>query len=115
MRQGVEENESAREFTYPLYIVLGFGVAELILYYARHFKTTSIFLPLGTMGFIIALIWIQVSRFYDQYVEKQKVLYLLKVANTDMLTEAMNRNAYEHTIRQLDEQASRAENRRCAV
>lgn len=102
----VEENESAREFTYPLYIVLGFGVAELILYYARHFKTTSIFLPLGTMGFIIALIWIQVSRFYDQYVEKQKVLYLLKVANTDMLTEAMNRNAYEHTIRQLDEQAS---------
>lgn len=102
----VEENESAREFTYPLYIVLGFGVAELILYYARHFKTTSIFLPLGTMGFIIVLIWIQVSRFYDQYVEKQKVLYLLKVANTDMLTEAMNRNAYEHTIRQLDEQAS---------
>lgn len=100
----VEENESAREFTYPLYIVLGFGVVELILYYVRHFQTTSIFLPLGTMGFIISLIWIQVSRYYDQYIRNQKVLYLQKIANTDMLTDAMNRNAYERTIRQLDAQ-----------
>ena len=67
------------------------------------------------MGFIIVLIWIQVSRFYDQYVEKQKVLYLLKVANTDMLTEAMNRNAYEHTIRQLDEQASQLQKTLCCL
>lgn len=100
----VEENESAKEFTYPLYIVLGFGVVEMVLYYVRHFQTTSVFLPLGTMGFIIALIWIQVSRYYDQYIQKQKLLYLQKIANTDMLTEAMNRNAYERTIRQLDEQ-----------
>lgn len=99
-----KNNIAAKEFRYPLYIVLGFGVAEMILYYARQFQTTSIFLPLGTMGFIIALIWIQVSRYYDQYVQKQKLLYLHKIANKDMLTDAMNRNAYERTIQKLDEQ-----------
>ena len=99
-----KNNIAAKEFQYPLYIVLGFGVAEMILYYARQFQTTSIFLPLGTMGFIIALIWIQVSRYYDQYVQKQKLLYLHKIANKDMLTDAMNRNAYERTIQKLDEQ-----------
>ena len=45
--------------------------------------------------FIIMLIWIQVSQYYDQYIQKQKVIYLQKIANMDMLTEAMNRNAYE--------------------
>ena len=80
------------------------GAAELALYYIRNFETTSIFLPLGTMGFIVSLIWIQVYRYYDQYVQKQKIAYLQKMANMDMLTEAMNRNAYENMIKYLDEQ-----------
>ena len=56
------------------------------------------------MGFIVSLIWIQVYRYYDQYVQKQKIAYLQKMANMDMLTEAMNRNAYENMIKYLDEQ-----------
>ena len=32
-------------------------------------------------------------------------MYLQKIANTDMLTNVMNRNAYERTIQQLEEQA----------
>ena len=98
------ENEAAREFKYPLYIIMVSGAAELALYYIRNFETTSIFLPLGTMGFIVSLIWIQVYRYYDQYVQKQKIAYLQKMANMDMLTEAMNRNAYENMIKYLDEQ-----------
>ena len=98
------ENEAAREFKYPLYIIMVSGAAELALYYIRNFETTSIFLPLGTMGFIVSLIWIQVYRYYDQYVQKQKIVYLQKMANMDMLTEAMNRNAYENMIKYLDEQ-----------
>lgn len=43
-------------------------------------------------------------RFYDQYVRKQKLVYLQKMANMDMLTEAMNRNAYENMSKYLDEQ-----------
>ena len=74
------------------------------MYYIRDFKKTSIFLPLGTLIFIISLIWIQVYRFYDQYVRKQKLVYLQKMANMDMLTEAMNRNAYENMSKYLDEQ-----------
>ena len=98
------ENEAAREFKYPLYIIMVSGAAELALYYIRNFETTSIFLPLGTMGFIVSLIWIQVYRYYDQYVQKQKIAYLQKMANMDMLTAAMNRNAYENMIKYLDEQ-----------
>ena len=102
----VENNIEAKEFRYPLYIILSFGVAEMILYYVRQFQTTSIFLPLGTLGFIIALCWLQVSRYYDQYIQEQRLLYLQKIANTDMLTNVMNRNAYERTIQQLEEQAA---------
>ena len=58
---------------------------------------------MGLMLFIIMLIWIQVSQYYDQYIQKQKVIYLQKIANMDMLTEAMNRNAYEDMVKYLDE------------
>ena len=98
------ENRAAREFKYPVYIIMTFGVMEMLMYYIRDFKKTSIFLPLGTLIFIISLIWIQVYRFYDQYVRKQKLVYLQKMANMDMLTEAMNRNAYENMSKYLDEQ-----------
>ena len=50
------------------------------------------------------LIWIQVSQYYEQCIQKQKLIYFQKLANIDMLTEAMNRNAYENMIRYLDEQ-----------
>lgn len=98
------KNEAACEFKYPLYIIMAFGAMELIMYYLRELKKTSVFIPLGTMVFIGMLIWIQVSRYYEQYVRKQKLVYLQKIANMDMLTEAMNRNAYENMIRYLDEQ-----------
>ena len=99
-----EKNESARYFKYPMYIIMCFGMMEMLLYYVRKFQNTSVFLPLGTMIFIIMLIWIQVSRYYDQYIQRQKILYLQKMANMDMLTEAMNRNAYEDMVKYLDEQ-----------
>lgn len=72
-------------------------------YYLRRFEQISILLSMGTMLFIIMLIWIQVSQYYDQYIQKQKVIYLQKIANMDMLTEAMNRNAYEDMVKYLDE------------
>ena len=75
-------------------VLIVFGMAEMFLYYLREFQQTSILLPIGTLLFIIMLIWIQVSQYYDQYIQKQKVIYLQKIANMDMLTEAMNRNAY---------------------
>ncbi len=99
-----EKNESARYFKYPMYIIMCFGMMEMLLYYVRKFQNTSVFLPLGNMIFIIMLIWIQVSRYYDLYIQQQKILYLQKMANMDMLTEAMNRNAYEDMVKYLDEQ-----------
>ena len=98
------QNEAARHFKYPMYLVMALGAAELIAYYIRHFQQTSIFLPLGTMLFILLLVWIQVSRFYDQYLQKQKLVYLQKLANTDLLTDTMNRNAYEKKVNRLNEQ-----------
>ena len=40
------ENEAAREFKYPLYIIMVSGAAELALYYIRNFENTTIFLAL---------------------------------------------------------------------
>ena len=97
-------NELARKFRYPMYLIMCFSLSELLVYYIRRFQQTSIFLPLGTLLFILMLIWIQVSQYYEQCIQKQKLIYFQKLANIDMLTEAMNRNAYENMIRYLDEQ-----------
>ena len=95
-------NESTRDFKLPMYLIMFFGVTELIAYYIQKFQQTSSFLSLGTMLFIILLIWIQVSRYYDHYIQKQQLNYLQKLANTDMLTEVHNRNAYENKIKYLE-------------
>lgn len=97
-------NELARKFRYPMYLIMYFALSELLVYYIRRFQQTSVFLPLGTLLFILMLIWIQVSQYYEQCIQKQKLIYYQKLANIDMLTEAMNRNAYENMIRYLDEQ-----------
>lgn len=97
-----QDNEDAWYFRYPMYIIMCFGMMEMILYYIRKFQNTSIFLPLGTMVFIIMLLWLQVSRYYDYYIQRQKFLYVQKMAKTDMLTKAMNRNAYEDMIKSLN-------------
>ena len=98
-----KENDVAKNSGNPMCVVMGFGMAEMIFYYLRRFEQISILLSMGTMLFIIMLIWIQVSQYYDQYIQKQKVIYLQKIANMDMLTEAMNRNAYEDMVKYLDE------------
>ena len=98
-----EGNDEAKKFQYPMCVLIVFGMVEMFLYYLRKFQQTSILLPIGTLLFIIMLIWIQVSQYYDQYIQKQKVIYLQKIANMDMLTEAMNRNAYEDMVKYLEE------------
>ena len=97
-----KKNEAADNFRYPMYLIMCFGIAELFTYYIRKFQQTSILLPLGTMLFIIMLIWIEVSQYYEHYIQKQKLLYLQKIANMDLLTKAQNRNAYENRIKDLE-------------
>lgn len=99
-----KQNETARRFQIPLYIVMLFAAAELVAYYARGMSRTSVFLPLGTIVFICLLIWMQVGHYYNRKLEEQKLQYYEKLANTDMLTEAMNRNAYEDMIRKMEQQ-----------
>lgn len=97
-------NQTAKRFRLPLYIVILFGFAELVVYYLKKFRGTSIFLPLGTITFIAMLVWIQVSQYYRAMLEEQKLAYFEKLANMDILTEALNRNAYENTLRRLEQQ-----------
>ena len=51
-----KENDVARKFQYPMCVAMGFGMAEMLLYYLRKFQETSILLPTGTVLFIIMLI-----------------------------------------------------------
>ena len=101
-RQG--GNEIARRFRLPLYIVIVFGLAEMAAYYFRGFRDTSIFLPTGTILFIVMLVWIQVGQYYRSMLEEQKLAYFEKLANMDILTQALNRNAYEDALRHMERQ-----------
>ena len=98
------DNENAKRFRLPLYIVMVFGLAELAAYYFRGFRDTSVFLPIGTIVFIVMLVWSQVAQYYRAMLEEQKLAYFEKLANMDILTEALNRNAYEDTLKRLERQ-----------
>jgi len=102
-----EKNEMAKKFRTPLYVVITFGVAELITYYINDFRTTSVFLPIGTIVFIFMLTSQLVTQYYNSLLEEQKMAYFKKLANTDMLTEVFNRNAYEDTLKNLEQQEMR--------
>lgn len=99
-----EENDMAKKFRFPLYVVMFFAVGELITYYLRDFRETSYFIPLGTIVFIIMLASQLVSQYYQSILEEEKMAYFKKLANTDMLTEVFNRNAYEDRLRSLEQQ-----------
>ena len=99
-----EDNEMARKLRVPLYVVMGFAAGELIVYYLRDFTETSVFLPLGTIVFIIMLAYQLIGQYYQSLLEEEKMAYFKKLANTDMLTEVFNRNAYEDTLRSLEQQ-----------
>ena len=94
-----QKDSAARRFCIPLYVMIAFGIMEMIHYYMPS-RTTSIFLPTGVMVFILMLVWQQVSTYFHM-MEEQKLVYYEKFANTDMLTGALNRNAYEAKLKEL--------------
>ena len=98
------DNDTVKRFRLPLYIVITFALAELVVYYFRDFQDTSIFLPVGTITFIIMLVWLQVTQYYQTMLEEEKLAYFEKLANMDILTEALNRNAYEDALKELERQ-----------
>lgn len=101
-REARQENGSlAGRIRLPLYVLMAFGLMEMISYYIRLFDDISIFLPTGTIVFIVMLIWRQVGDHYQALLEEQKMLYYEKLANTDMLTGAFSRNAYENALKSL--------------
>jgi len=99
-----EQNDMAKKFSFPLYVVILFAAGELITYYLHDFRETSYFIPLGTIVFIIMLASQLVSQYYQSILEEEKMAYFKKLANTDMLTEVFNRNAYEDRLRNLEQQ-----------
>lgn len=98
----LEKDSLASKFRVPLYILMAFGLMELLSYYTRLFDDISIFLPTGTLVFIVMLIWQQVQQYYQGMLEEQKAYYYEKLAHTDMLTGALNRNAYEEELKDLE-------------
>ena len=84
----------------PLYTMIVFGILEMVYYYMPMMNGSSIFLPSGVMIFVLMLIWQQIEEHY-QMLEEQKLLYYEKLAKTDMLTGALNRNAYEDMLKYL--------------
>lgn len=87
----------------PLCILVASGVMEMVSYYISLLREVSIFMALGTMIFIVMLMWQRVHEYYDIALEEEKLTYFEKLARTDMLTGALNRNAYEEALKALAE------------
>lgn len=87
----------------PLYTIIAFGVLEVASYYLPIRGEVSIYLPMGATVFILMLIWQQVDEYY-RILEQQKLLYYEELANLDLLTGGLNRNAYENALNELKHQ-----------
>lgn len=96
------DNEIAKQLRIPLGIVMLFASSELILYYVNRFRETSVFLSLGTIIYIAMLMWIQVVQYYRVKMKELQLDYFEKLATTDILTGALNRNAYESHLKELN-------------
>lgn len=94
-----KKGSAAGRFRIPLYTMLVFGIMEMVHYYMPS-RSTSVFLPIGVTVFVLLLVWQQISAYFH-LMEEQKLKYFEKFANTDMLTGALNRNAYETKLKEL--------------
>ena len=100
-----EGNDEAKKFQYPMCVLIVFGMVEMFLYYLRKFSTDIHFASHRNPavyhyadldpGFPI------LRSIHPE--NKKGDLSAEKLANMDMLTEAMNRNAYEDMVKYLEE------------
>ena len=100
--ESIKLQNEARHFKYPMYLVMVLGAAELIAYYIRHFSTNLSSFHWERCYSSLLLVP-TISRFNDQYLQKQKLVYL-QLANTDLLTDTMNRNVMKKKVNRLNEQ-----------
>ncbi len=108
-----EEKGHLPQMKLPLCILVASGIMEMISYYISLLKEVSVFMALGTMIFIVMLMWQRVHEYYDIELEEEKLAYFEKLARTDMLTGALNRNAYEEELKTLAKSGDL--NERCAI
>ncbi len=108
-----EEEGHLPQMKLPLCILVASGIMEMISYYISLLREVSIFMALGTMIFIVMLMWQRVHEYYDIELEEEKLTYFEKLARTDMLTGAFNRNAYEEALKDLAEGGDLSE--QCAI
>ncbi len=97
----------------PLCILVASGIMEMVSYYLSLLKEVSVFMALGTMIFIVLLMWQRVHEYYDIELEEEKLTYFEMLARTDMLTGAFNRNAYEEALKELAKGEDLSD--RCAI
>ncbi len=108
-----EEKGHLPQMKVPLCILVASGVMEMVSYYISLLKEVSVFMALGTMIFIVMLMWQRVHEYYDIELEEEKLAYFEKLARTDLLTGAFNRNAYEEALKTLAKGGDLSE--RCAI
>ena len=94
--------DMANRLKVPLCTIAVFAILEAVSYRVPALREESIFLPLGAMAFILLLGWQQIEEHYRMREEK-KLQYYEKLANTDLLTGAFNRNAYENVLQRLSQ------------
>lgn len=85
------------------YLVMILAACEIAQFYMSDRTQTSFFLQLGGAVFVVSLLSLSIYRYYSFLLEREKLDYYEMLANTDLLTGARSRNAYERALKSYQE------------
>lgn len=85
------------------YLVMILAACEIAQFYMSDRTQTSFFLQLGGAVFVVSLLALSIYRYYSFLLEREKLDYYEMLANTDLLTGARSRNAYERALKSYQE------------
>ena len=85
------------------YLAMLLAACEIVQFYLSNRTQTSFYLQMGGAVFVVSLLALSVYRYYCFLLEREKMDYYQMLANTDLLTGARSRNAYERALKRMQE------------
>ena len=96
-------NETLKIFKIPMCVMMITGVIAIIFQSFNKYDYVANIILVSVLFLIFFFIFHLITDYFKVLSEKKKADYMLQIADIDMMTKALNRNAYEKELKSYDE------------
>ncbi|MCI5726989.1 MAG: GGDEF domain-containing protein [Clostridium sp.] len=96
-------NETLKIFKIPMCVMMVTGVIAIIFQSFNKYDYVANIILVSVLFLIFFFIFHLITDYFKVLSEKKKADYMLQIADIDMMTKALNRNAYEKELKSYDE------------